>query len=294
MNNSRRLQRAVDFIEQHLQEALSMEAIAQAAAISKWHFQTVFHAVLGDTVKEYIRKRRLTLAAGQLASTQDRILDIALAAGFQSQESFSRAFKGLFFMTPGDYRKQGVNAIKLHGKPKITATYINHLHGGITMTPVFKTRDAMTMIGMQARFISAMSPDTNNFEVIPDLWRNFKARRHEIKHIAGSTDAGLVVPYIEGPKSHPDEMVYIACAPVSSAAVIPDGMARIDIPKGKYAVFTHKGPVGNIPHTVKYIYGSWLPKSKLELRNAPQMNVMDHRFRNDSADSELDIYVPVT
>jgi AraC family transcriptional regulator len=90
------IQRAVDYIEEHLKDDLATESIARVAGFSMWHFQTVFSASVGDSLKEYIRKRRLTQALAALAISENRILDIALEAGFESQEAFSRAFKSMF------------------------------------------------------------------------------------------------------------------------------------------------------------------------------------------------------
>jgi AraC family transcriptional regulator len=223
-----------------------------------------------------------------------RILDIALDAGFQSQEAFSRAFKAMFGLNPGECRKQGSKAMLLPAKPRITPQYINHLYGGITMKPIYKTLEAMLLVGVQGRFIASISEAPNNFKIISKLWREeFKPRRHEIKQLASDMNAGVMLPYAEEPKSHSEEMTYVACAPVSSATEIPQGMIKVDVPAGKYAVFTHKGPIENISHTVSYIYGSWLPGAKDEMRPAPHLELYDHRFTLGSPDSEMEICVPV-
>lgn len=293
MNNSTRLQRAIDFIEENIHEEFSMDDVAQAAAISKWHFQMVFSALLGETVKDYVRHRRLTLAAGRLMKSDVRILDIALESGFQSQEAFTRAFKIMFGMTPGACRRLAGQTMMLPARPRITLSFINHLYGGVTMKPVYKTLDAMSLVGVQTKFIASISEASNNFKVISKLWQEeFGPRRHEIQNLAGSNNAGVMLPHA-GLKSHPDEMMYVACTPIKGAAPIPKGMVKVEVPAGKYAVFTHKGHIENISHTVNYIYGSWLPKAKEEVRHAPHVELYDHRFGVNSPDSEMEICVPV-
>ena len=113
MNHLEQIQRAVDYIEDHLNDDLEVESIAKVAGFSRWHFQTVFSAAVGDSLKEYIRSRRLSKAMIELG-TDKRIVEIAMDAGFESQESFSRAFKQVFQLTPGEFRKKGIS----HSHPK--------------------------------------------------------------------------------------------------------------------------------------------------------------------------------
>src|SRR5690606_34277089 len=108
MNYIDQINRAIDHIEANLCGPLDLEAIAKRAGLSKWHFQRVFRAMVGDTVKEYVAKRRLSLAAMALVSTDMRVIDIALAHEFESHEVFSRAFKRAFGMTPSEFRRSGV------------------------------------------------------------------------------------------------------------------------------------------------------------------------------------------
>jgi AraC family transcriptional regulator len=93
MDHIERIQRAIDYIEEHLKDELPIESIADVAYFSMWHFQRVFGAIIGDSVKEYVRKRRLASALIELTSTDRRILEIAIDHQFESQESFTRAFK---------------------------------------------------------------------------------------------------------------------------------------------------------------------------------------------------------
>ena len=108
MDHIKRIQRAIDFIEANLKEELSAESIAQAACFSMGHFQRVFSSIVGDSVKEHVRKRRMASALIELGSTDRRILDIAVDHHFESQESFTRAFKVHFGKTPGECRKEGI------------------------------------------------------------------------------------------------------------------------------------------------------------------------------------------
>lgn len=292
MEHLGQLQRAIDYIEDHLDGDLSTDLIAKVAGFSKWHFQMVFSSAVGDTLKEYIRKRRLTAAMVTLGTTERRIIEIALEAGFESQEAFTRAFKTMFGKTPGDCRNEGVKSLMSLNKPRITMEYLDHLYGGISMQPFFKHIEEKKVIGMGSKFISTLSPDHDNEKVIPALWDKYISRSHEIPSRLGSVNFGIC--FKDGAaKSHPDECCYIAGAEVKSLDKIPGGMMAMTIPAGKYAIFTHKGRLEKLSFTMKYIYGSWLPKSGEKLRDAPDLEIYDQRFNPDSEDSEFDICIPI-
>jgi AraC family transcriptional regulator len=291
MDHLTRLQRAVDYIEANLLEELPLERIAREAAFSMWHFQRVFSAAVGDTVKDYVRKRRLGWALAQLRETERRMLEIALDCGYESQEAFTRAFKAQFGATPGAVRS-GEARIDSFTKPRITYEYLDHLHGGMTMDPKIEDRPEMRVLGMGSRFISVLSQQANNFEMIPKLWDAFNARRAEIPGSKGWTDYGVCEKCVD-PESQPEECFYLAGAEVDAHAQPPAGMIARVIPAGRYAVFTHRGALEKLEHTMKYIYGSWLPRSGEQLRDAPDLEVYGPRFKYGSEESELGILIPI-
>src|SRR5436190_3700376 len=96
MNYLDQIQRGVDYIETNLELPIAIDAVAREAGMSQWHFQRMFRGLTGDTVKAYIRSRRLGQALGFLLNSDKRIIDIAMEADFESQESFTRAFKAAF------------------------------------------------------------------------------------------------------------------------------------------------------------------------------------------------------
>lgn len=294
MDHIDRIQRAIDFIETHLTESISIESIAHEACFSMWHFQKIFSSTVGDSVKEYVRKRRLTSAVNDLSKTNRRIIEIALDYQFDSQESFTRAFKTFTGVTPGELRKNGLGPTLHLNKPKITFEYLDHLYGGMTMSPQFVFLEEKCIIGIDTNFISILSPDKNNDVLIPKLWDVYMERSHEIKNRNGPIDMGVCEPVTNRSlKQHPAECYYLAGTEVPSNSDIPEGMTLKKVPAGRYAVFTHKGKLEKLQHTMNYIYGSWLPKSGEQLRDAPDLEIYDHRFKFGAEDSELDIYIPV-
>ena len=101
------IQRALDYTEQHLTEQIDYEEVAKQALSSSFHFQRMFSMLCGYSLGDYIRMRRLTLAAGQLTGSDDRVIDIALRYGYDTPERFSRAFTRFHGITPTEARRGG-------------------------------------------------------------------------------------------------------------------------------------------------------------------------------------------
>ena len=101
------IQRAIDYVEAHLDETADYGAVAREAASSPFHFQRMFVMVCGYTLGDYIRMRRLSVAADELYRTDDRIIDIALRSGYDTPESFSRAFTRFHGISPSEARRGG-------------------------------------------------------------------------------------------------------------------------------------------------------------------------------------------
>lgn len=116
MKNEETIQVAIDWIEAHLHEEMYADGIAYVAGFSKYHFHRIFQSVVGISVSEYIRMRRLTNAATMLLHTEERIIDIAIQFQFESQEAFTRAFKKMYNLPPGQFRRvMGNIAMKKEG-----------------------------------------------------------------------------------------------------------------------------------------------------------------------------------
>ena len=103
----RGIQKAIDYVEDHLTEEVDYEAVAKEACSSAFHFQRVFRILCGFSLGDYIRMRRLSLAASDLAVTSDKVIDIALKYGYDTPESFTRAFTRFHGITPTEARRGG-------------------------------------------------------------------------------------------------------------------------------------------------------------------------------------------
>lgn len=294
MTHLERVQRAIDFIEEHLYDAITIDEIASTAAYSVWHFQRVFSGMVGETVGGYVRRRRLASALSDLTATDIPIIEIAWRHGFESQEAFTRAFKAMFGCTPGRCRREGRCPVtRPSGRIRLTQEYLDRLYGGIQMEPVIRKMGEMNIVGCGAPFISILSSEANSHQVIPGLWDTFIKRMNEIPNTVNGPSYGVCEPVPKNERTHPEECYYIAGVQVSSLEDMPEGMVSRNVPEATYAVFTHVGKLDTLGQTMGYIYGSWIPNSDYELAAGPDLEVYDHRFNPMSDTSELDICIPV-
>lgn len=291
MDNYEKIIRAIDFIEDNLAEEITLEQIAQKSFFSPYHFHRIFTALTGISVGDYVRRRRLTEAALELINTKTRIIEISVGWGFESQATFSRAFKKQFGITPAQYRNANKN-MYLFAKRPLSLESLNHLKGGITMEPKIVTKEGFKVIGMECK-------TTLRDNKIPELWKRFLPRVAEIKNnLHSCVYYGLSIMYNKlhetGEFDNDSEFTSIASVEVDSFDNIPDGMISREVPTQKYAVFTHKGCLSTLRETYDYIYGTWAVKSGIEIDDADEFEYYDERFDpSGSPESEVDIYIPI-
>jgi len=286
MSYIHQINRAIDYIEDNLAYPLRVEDIAKAAGLSRWYFQKIFQAMLGETIKGYISRRRLVTAAMALRESSDKIVDIAFAQGFESHEVFCRAFKRIFSMAPTDFRNANVTQIIIPPKPRVTIDYLTHLYGGMSMQPQLISIEQSNAVGITAE----ISPE-NAMKVIPDLWQIFRANMQKITGLANAQRIA-VIDAIEG-ESPTARLEYLAGAVWEDLDDLPDGFSIRTVEKGEYANFLHKGPVTKFAHTLNYIYGSWLPNSGRERAEGPEFALYGKTFNPHAADAEVQIYIPL-
>ena len=160
--------------------------------------------------------------------------------------------------------------------------------------PKILEKFSLLVVGLEAPFISAMSPDATNFKVIGPLWDRFIQRAAHVPNRVGSAMYGIITGRPERERKHPHEMQYLAGVAVSKVTDVPAGMVSMTVPAGTFAVFTHRGPIKNIGATIEEIYRVWLPGSGYRHSQIADVEVYDHRFCVDSADSEMEYWISVT
>lgn len=121
MNYDDCIKKSIEYIEDNLSNKIELKDIANNAFLSKYHFHRVFHAVVGEPVAEYIRKRRLMEAANELLNTDDKVVDIAFKYQFNSQEAFTKAFKRLYGLSPREFRRNRNTITMIGSRNKVTS-----------------------------------------------------------------------------------------------------------------------------------------------------------------------------
>ena len=288
MNYLKQVQRGIDYIEANLDFDIRLAEVASAAGISQWHFQRIFKALTNETLKTYIRSRRMANALEKLLTTKIRIIDIALSAGFESQESFSRVFKQTFNMTPNEYRKLGNRSLFLK-KVQFSTEYLQHIHQNISLEPEIYHQRSMQMIGLKTCFYGVDSEKNNIAEKLPPLWDSFLSRMHEIENRIPGVGYGVV----QQTQERTDLLEYYAAFEVSVLATIPENMVSLTIPAATYAKFTHQGEVKNINNTVNYIYSSWLLRSGMRHSYGADLELYGTDYDPVSDQSVIHYAIPI-
>ncbi len=275
--------KSIDFIEHHLYDKVAVHEIAAASHYSTYHFSRIFKALVGDTPKEYLRKRRLTIAAKRLLTDDVAILELAMDCQFDSQEAFTRAFKALFNVTPAQYRKEK-DPFRLLYKDQFSPHELHYLKNAISMEPEIITQPATKLVGIASQYDDA---DLS----LPKLWSSFSPYRDSIPNRIGGDSFGIYESYEE--KDDEVSFIYVCTVPVSSFDDIPKGMTARELPEQMYAKFTHKGPVENLEQTLKYIWGSWLPKSKYDYLEKPDFELYRSGFNDADPNNKLYLNIPI-
>lgn len=249
------IQRSIDFIENNLKDNLSLEEIARQAFLSVSHLYRIFPAMTGCSVGQYIRRRRMTESAYDLCRTDLRIVDVAMQYRFESQESYIRAFKYAFGITPGEYRRH-TPMIPLYNRLRLSP--LQHV-AGFAMQPDIITKKYV-LAGMEHEI------DLGT-EFAPDIAAVIGWVRERLSDIPSSMKAKPVrmvcmwYPFFDGDTvEHEPRTIFFAGVEIVSVCPLPEGMVLKDLPQSLYAVFTEKqrGSIGGIEG---YAYREWLPTS---------------------------------
>lgn len=254
-----RLNGAIGYIEEHLTENIEYEELAKLLCCSTYQFQRMFAFMNDVSLSEYIRRRKLSLAAADIQNG-GRITDIALKYGYSSPTAFSRAFQNLHGVTPSQAKKKGV-ALKtfppLHFQLSITGT--EELTYRIEDIPSFR------VTGISMPLAKSME---ENFQTVPLFWdaalqngtltRLMAMKKDIFDDLLGITVCG----------DHKDWRYYIA---VAASSDITSGFEETVIPASKWAVFSGHGTNLSLQELERRVVTQWLPSSGYQYGNAPDI-----------------------
>lgn len=280
------LERAIEYIENHLNENISLSDVSRETGYSYYHMTRLFSSVLGESVGHYINRRRLYNASEKLIYSHKRVIDIALDCGFESPEAFSRAFKAAFGSSPIDYRKAGLDLV-VNAKRKLAPEDVSHIANNISRSPEFVIMEETRVAGLRG-----MTSLSNNR--LPGMWKEF-LRLH--KDLFTAVGAGYGICETQQTVYTKDGDVLFAAmvgSPVNDFEKLPQTLATKTLCAGRYAVFTHRGTFANLFKTYQYIFGTWLATTKEELDAREDFEVYEREVLSfGDPNNEVKIFIPI-
>ena len=259
MNILEDMNRALDYVESTLQEKTNYEKIAQTACCSVFHFQRMFTMISNLTLSEYIRRRKMTLAAFELQNSDIKIIDLALKYGYESPEAFTRAFQSLHGLTPSAARSAGVS---IKAFPRISFQLT--VKGVIEMNYRIVEKDAFQVYGMERIF-----DYDGNFHGIADFWKEKVGNGECEALVKSSGHSGCDNSVCGYEKLSGDKYTYMLCVE-KAADSNTQGYKVVEVPKASWAIFVDEPhsieeTSKAIQDTVARAYTEWLPTSSYEL-----------------------------
>lgn len=283
MNYREHIEKSIKFMEDHMKENVTIEEIASQSGYSLYHFCRVFNLCMGVSVMEYIRARRLSLAATELSKGR-KVIDIAVDYGFETSGGFTKAFRKAFGYTPTQYveRKTGYSEVK-------------HACPAIVKRPAFKVAG----YGIKTDITGA-----SYTKDIASFWSNYngenlESKMYKVLNPAKHGEVGLYVPLSEDGNA-----IYLLGVIVEDFTNVGEDMMTVEIPNAEYAVFT-TNPVDTsndweqkefaevIAGTWKNIFEDWFPGSGYIFDESKfDFEFYDERCHHRQ-DTVMDIYIPV-
>ncbi|MEH7413051.1 AraC family transcriptional regulator [Priestia megaterium] len=281
------MNRALHYIEENLTNDIDFREVARLALCSEYHFKRMFSFLAGITLSEYIRRRRLTLAAFELKDSNIKVIDVAIKYNYSSPDSFTRAFQNLHGITPSEAKKNGSS---LKAFPKMT--FQLSIKGGNEMNYRIEEKEAFHIVGIKERvpiIFHGVNPK------IAAMWESLNDETiRKLKELSNVTPLGLLsasVNFSEGRMEEKGQLDhYIGVATTKDC---PDHLVQLEVPAGTWAVFEAVGP---FPDTLQdvwgRIYSEWFPSSNYEQVEGPEILWNEHK-NVTSPTFKSEIWIPV-
>ncbi|KUG05421.1 transcriptional regulator, arac family [hydrocarbon metagenome] len=287
MDSLKKMNEALSYIDENLTNDIDLKEVARIAWCSEYHFQRMFSFLAGVTLSEYIRRRRLTLAAFELNNSNMRVIDVAIKYGYSSADSFTRAFQGLHGITPSEARNNGQY---LKAYPRMT--FQLSIRGGNEMNYRIEEKEAFKIVGINKRvpiIFNGVNPE------IAAMWKSLDGEIiRKLKELSNVEPIGLLsasINFSEGRMEEKGELDhYIGVATNNQC---PGDLAELRIAASTWAVFEAIGP---FPQTLQNVWGriysEWFPSSNYEIAEGPEIlwnennDVTSPKFKSE-------IWIPV-
>lgn len=294
MDWQERMNRALAWVEAHLMEEIEWERAAREASCSLFHFLRMFEVITGITAGEYVRRRRLSLAAMELASSDVndvKIIEVALRYGYDSPDAFAKAFRKLFGCTPSEARAPGV---RLRSYPPIAFTVA--LTGGYAMEYRIESKPAYSMTGVATR---TSEQDDQSFRDLPAFWARLGrdgtlARLERLVPVGSRLGVAGVATEFDLDSG---AFTYLAAieTPTNAAdrAALPPGCREVGIPAATWGIFDVRGALPEAIHgALRRIFTEWVPSANWEHAPGPTLEIYppgDER----APDYRCEVWIPL-
>lgn len=295
------IQKAIDFIEDHLYENISTENIADSIGFSVSHFHRIFSSLVGETPKSYIRKRRISMGALMMKKSDMKICDIAFQVGFESHEVFLRAFKRIYGVSPRKIKSS--ENFALYEKFDTESKKKNLENGVIILDTKIIVKDSFNILGRTTELNQADQVQDN---LIDDIFKQFKEVKQSLSNSYNKNKIFSLYEYDPATLTEDDEKIdYLYTIGVESHCneEISKDFILKRIPQSKYAVFVHNikertlngvdlstikyegRPISNI---YDYIDGIWILNSGHTVSSNP-----DFEIRCEDAPNVVEYYISI-
>lgn len=276
------IKKALNYIENNLLEDIDLSAIAKEAGYSLYHFHRIFKGIVGDSMKDYVRKRRFTEAAKELVYTNKSIVEIGIKYGYESREGFSRAFEKVYGRNPSEVRRD--NLLYFIREP-INVDYMMFQLKLTTegLTPLYRNLSERYVVGKKWK----VKADGSNLQDIPLLWQKWNNEKESEKIInrkCADEIMGICI-FSQG-----NVFDYMIGHEVNTMEYVPENMVIYRLEPSLYAVFRVIGPITeSVQKTWDYIYSVWLSESKYKHRNIDDIEY----YYYTEGELVADLYIPI-
>ncbi|WHY28703.1 AraC family transcriptional regulator [Bacillus wiedmannii] len=287
MDSLKNMNAAMQYIEDNLTHEIDFKAVAKIAYCSEYHFKRMFSFLAGISLSEYIRCRRLTLAAFELKNSDTKVIDVAIKYGYNSPDSFSRAFQNLHGITPSEARSSS-HSLKAYSP----MTFQLSIQGGNEMNYRVEEKEPFRIIGIQKR-VPIVFNGVN--EEIASMWKSLDPRTIQtLKSLSNIEPTGIIsasTNFSEGRMEENGELDhYIGVATTKDC---PEQFAQLEVAASTWAVFEAVGP---FPETLQNVWGriysEWFPSSNYELAEGPEI-LWNEQKDTSSPNFKSEIWIPV-
>ncbi|MBN2562089.1 MAG: AraC family transcriptional regulator [Phycisphaerae bacterium] len=286
-----RILRVLVHIQGCLDEALSLDGLARIAHFSPFHFHRIFRGMVGESVKEHVRRLRLERAAFRLKTTDHSVTQIAFDAGYETHEAFTRRFRAMFDESPSAFREihravpYPPSPCGVHFDPDGRVARFEPLREG-TLPMEVRIKNIEPM---RVAFMRHVGP----YDQVGETWNKLCAWAGP-RGLLGPQTTPLGLCHDDPDVTPADKIRYDACLPVD-ASFKPEGDVGVqEIDGGEYAVATHHGPYERLSETYAQLCGQWLPSSGRELRSSPPLEVYRNSPHNTAPEDLItEIHLPL-